>query len=92
MLARSTVRSRLSGTEAAASCDADEENAPAEVGLHGIIHYLSEPVRAEQGVRQCGSRLRAGGCRRGSAVPLRRCGRFMHQRQLTGRSISLTPS
>ena len=49
MLARSTVRSRLSGPEAAASCDADDENAPAEVGLHGIIHYLSEPVRAEQG-------------------------------------------
>ncbi|KWB24161.1 hypothetical protein WL32_10110 [Burkholderia cepacia] len=39
-LGRSTVRSRLSGTEAAASCDADDENAPAEVGLHGIIHYL----------------------------------------------------
>ena len=31
--------------------DADDENTPAEDGLHGIVHYLSEPVRAEQGWR-----------------------------------------
>ncbi|RXV69924.1 hypothetical protein D1006_25020 [Burkholderia stabilis] len=31
--------------------DVDDENAPAEDGLHGIVHYLSEPVRTEQGWR-----------------------------------------
>ncbi|MGS0896115.1 hypothetical protein ACVBGC_26820 [Burkholderia stagnalis] len=31
--------------------DADDENAPAEDGLHGIVHYLSEPARTEQGWR-----------------------------------------
>jgi hypothetical protein len=31
--------------------DADDENTPAEDGLHGIVHYLSEPVRTEQGWR-----------------------------------------
>ncbi|RQX83452.1 hypothetical protein DF034_07305 [Burkholderia anthina] len=31
--------------------DGDDENTPAEDGLHGIVHYLSEPVRTEQGWR-----------------------------------------
>ncbi|WP_175806106.1 hypothetical protein [Burkholderia cenocepacia] len=31
--------------------DADDENTPADDGLHGIVHYLSEPVRTEQGWR-----------------------------------------
>lgn len=31
--------------------DVDDENTPAEDGLHGIVHYLSEPVRTEQGWR-----------------------------------------
>ncbi|WP_175884399.1 hypothetical protein [Burkholderia sp. BCC0044] len=31
--------------------DVDDANTPAEDGLHGIIHYLSEPVRTEQGWR-----------------------------------------
>ncbi|KWK31846.1 hypothetical protein WT77_03465 [Burkholderia stagnalis] len=31
--------------------DADDENAPGEDGLHGIVHYLSEPARTEQGWR-----------------------------------------
>ncbi|WP_174984319.1 hypothetical protein [Burkholderia lata] len=31
--------------------DVDDENAPSEDGLHGIVHYLSEPVRTEQGWR-----------------------------------------
>nr|WP_231716764.1 hypothetical protein [Burkholderia ubonensis] len=47
--------------------DADDENAPAEDGLHGIVHDLSEPVRTEPGwpSRICcsGSSMRA---RRGS--------------------------
>ncbi|CAB3754277.1 hypothetical protein GQ57_06230 [Burkholderia sp. MSh2] len=31
--------------------DGDDENLPGEDGLHGIVHYLSEPVRTEQGWR-----------------------------------------
>ncbi|RQS31607.1 hypothetical protein DIE03_13025 [Burkholderia sp. Bp8992] len=31
--------------------DVDDENDPAEDGLHGIVHYLSEPVRTEHGWR-----------------------------------------
>lgn len=31
--------------------DVNDENTPAEDGLHGIVHYLSEPVRTEQGWR-----------------------------------------
>ncbi|WP_041493143.1 hypothetical protein [Burkholderia lata] len=31
--------------------DVDDENTPADDGLHGIVHYLSEPVRTEQGWR-----------------------------------------
>ncbi|WP_176047746.1 hypothetical protein [Burkholderia sp. BCC1644] len=31
--------------------DADDDNEPAEDGLHGIVHYLSEPVRTEHGWR-----------------------------------------
>ena len=31
--------------------DADDEGVPAEDGLHGIVHYLSEPARTEQGWR-----------------------------------------
>ncbi|WP_175778777.1 hypothetical protein [Burkholderia anthina] len=31
--------------------DADDASVPAEDGLHGIVHYLSEPARTEQGWR-----------------------------------------
>ena len=31
--------------------DADDEGVPAEDGLHGIVHYLSEPACTEQGCR-----------------------------------------